>query len=120
MARTPLAGRIEAIAAGHRTTRRELLGAAGAATAAAAVWSPRTAWGATAPRVAIVGGGLAGLTAAYRLKQAGVTAQVYEASDRFGGRCWSLRGAFADGQVAERGGELIDNDHIAIKHLAQE
>src|SRR4051812_33762959 len=114
MARTPLAARLENIVAGHRSTRRELLGAAGAATAAAAVWNPKVAFGATPPRVAIVGGGLAGLTAAYRLKQAGITAQVYEASTRFGGRCWTLRGAFADGQVAERGGELIDNNHLEI------
>src|SRR5438128_1099124 len=120
MARTPLAARLEGLVAGHRSTRRELLGAAGAATAAAAVWSPRAAFAADSRRVAVVGGGLAGLTCAYRLKQAGITADVYEASDRFGGRCWSLRGAFADGQVAERGGELIDNNHLAVKHLAQE
>ena len=47
-------------------------------------------------------------------------AQVYEASDRVGGRCWTLRGAFADGQIAEHGGELIDQGHNAIRQLAQE
>jgi monoamine oxidase len=120
MARTLLAGRIESLVAGHRTTRRELLGAAATATAAAAVWRPDIALGATSQRIVVVGGGLAGLTCAYRLKQAGVTAHVYEASTRWGGRCWTLRDAFADGQVAERGGELIDNGHLATKHLAQE
>jgi monoamine oxidase len=116
MARTPLASRIEAIVA-RDVTRRQFLGAAGAATVAAATWSPR-AWGAGSPRVAIVGGGLAGLTAAYRLGQAGIVADVYDANDRFGGRCWTTD--FGNGQNIERGGELIDNGHLDIKHLAQE
>jgi monoamine oxidase len=74
----------------------------------------------TTPRIAIVGAGLAGLTCAYRLKQAGVIATVYEGNTRLGGRCWSLLGAFNDGQVAERGGELIDQSHKEIRQLAQE
>jgi monoamine oxidase len=68
----------------------------------------------------IVGGGLAGLTCAYRLKQAGVAAELHEASDRLGGRCWSIRGAFAPGLVAEHGGELIDTGHIELRQLAKE
>ena len=75
---------------------------------------------ASSPRIVVVGAGLAGLTCAYRLRQAGYAAQVYEASDRVGGRCWTLRGAFADGQIAEHGGELIDQGHNAIRNLAQE
>jgi monoamine oxidase len=75
----------------------------------------------TTGRVVIVGGGLAGLTCAYRLKQAGVIAMVYEGnSDRLGGRCWSLRGAFDQGQIAEHGGELIDQSHTEVRQLAQE
>ncbi len=72
------------------------------------------------PDVLIVGGGLAGLTAAYRLRQAGVAVRVLEAQQRFGGRCFSLRNHFADGQVAELGGELIDSGHMAIHSLAKE
>jgi monoamine oxidase len=74
----------------------------------------------TTPRIAIVGAGLAGLTCAYRLKQAGVIATVYEGNTRLGGRCWSLRGAFSDGQIAEHGGELIDQYHTEIRQLAQQ
>ena len=37
-------------------------------------------------RVAIVGGGLAGLTCAFALKQRGISATVFEAADRSGGR----------------------------------
>jgi monoamine oxidase len=74
----------------------------------------------TTPRIAIVGAGLAGLTCAYRLKQAGVIATVYEGNTRLGGRCWSLRGAFNEGQIAEHGGELIDQYHTEIRQLSQE
>ncbi len=49
-----------------------------------------------------------------------MNATVYEASDRAGGRCWTLRGHFNEGQFVERGGELIDQGHTAIRHLAQE
>jgi monoamine oxidase len=104
------------------TTRREALKRAGAATAGLALarpWLP-LAQAATAPRIVVVGGGLAGLTAAYRLKQRGYAAQVHEASDRIGGRCWTIRGAFAEGQIAEHGGELIDQGHTAMRQLTQE
>jgi monoamine oxidase len=104
------------------TTRREALKRAGAATAGLALarpWLP-VAQAATAPRIVVVGGGLAGLTATYRLKQAGYAAQLYEASDRTGGRCWTIRGAFADGQIAEHGGELIDTGHTELRQLVQE
>jgi monoamine oxidase len=129
MARTPLADALQHIAAdaahdsgvAFRPTRRQLLaGGAGAAAAAAAARFAPAARAAGSPRIVVVGAGLAGLTAAYRLKQAGYTAQVYEASDRIGGRCWTIRGAFADGQIAEHGGELIDQSHTAIRQLAQQ
>jgi monoamine oxidase len=124
MARTPLMSKVQLAAAeaAAGTTRREALKRAGAATAGLALarpWLP-VAQAATAPRIVVVGGGLAGLTAAYRLKQAGYAAQVYEASDRTGGRCWTIRGAFADGQIAEHGGELIDTGHTEMRQLVQE
>ncbi|WP_373069427.1 FAD-dependent oxidoreductase [Gemmatimonas sp.] len=71
-------------------------------------------------RVVIVGAGLAGLTAAYRLKQKGIIATVYEANTRLGGRCWINRSSFANGQIAEHGGEFIDQAHTATRQLAQE
>jgi len=115
MARTPLASRVQQLA----LSRRQFLRAAGAGALSVAAWTPR-ALAATSDRIVIVGGGLAGLTCAYRLKQAGVTAELHEASDRLGGRCWSIRGAFAPGLVAEHGGELIDTGHIEIRQLAKE
>jgi monoamine oxidase len=129
MARTPLAGTLEQLAAqastdasiAPRPTRRQLLaGTAGIAAAAAAGRFAPAARAADSPRIVVVGAGLAGLSCAYRLKQAGYTAQVYEASDRIGGRCWSDRTSFANGQVVEHGGELIDQGHTAIRQLAQQ
>lgn len=73
-----------------------------------------------APRIAVVGAGLAGLTCAYRLRRAGYAATLYEADGRVGGRCWTDRTTFGQGQMAEHGGELIDSGHTATKHLAQE
>ena len=104
-----------------RLRRRELLaGGAGLAVAAALGGRLSRAIAGTAPRIVVVGGGLAGLTCAYRLKQAGYRADLYEAADRLGGRCWTRRGDFADGQIAEHGGELIDQGHTQIRQLGQE
>ncbi|MEZ4393806.1 MAG: NAD(P)/FAD-dependent oxidoreductase [Polyangiales bacterium] len=75
--------------------------------------------GASSADIAVVGAGLAGLTTAYELQRRGVTATLYEASDRVGGRCWSLDGVFP-GQVVERGGELIDTTHQTMRGYARE
>ena len=106
-------------------SRREFLGQSakvGAVAASAALMSQGSliARAAVTPRVVVVGAGLAGLTCAYRLKQFGVNATVYEAAQRLGGRCLSRRGFFNDGQVSERGGELIDTGHRAVRMLAKE
>jgi monoamine oxidase len=115
---------VEQVLEERRLSRRQLLergAAAGVGIAAAGALGRLTgvARGAGAPQIAIVGAGLAGLSCAYQLKQAGVDARVYEASNRIGGRCWSRRGDFAEGQVAEHGGELIDQGHVNMRHLAQ-
>lgn len=70
--------------------------------------------------VVIIGAGVAGLTCAYRLRQAGIAVRVYEAQERIGGRMFSLTNHFADGQVCELGGELIDSGHARIRALAGE
>lgn len=70
--------------------------------------------------VLIVGAGVAGLTAAWRLHQAGVPVRILEGQDRIGGRMFSLRDFFPDGQVCELGGELIDTHHVNVRNLAAE
>jgi monoamine oxidase len=105
-------------------TRREFL--AGSAAIAATVALTRCAPVARLPSplkvepVLIVGAGIAGLTAAYRLEQAGVPVRVIEAQNRVGGRVLSLRNHFSNGQVVELGGELIDTNHTSIRALATE
>lgn len=113
----------EAALAMHRQ-RRQLLKLSAAGSAALLGSTPLLAaaarlGGASTARVVIVGAGLGGLACAYQLKQAGVNATVYEASDRLGGRCWSNTTTFP-GQVAENGGELIDTSHFELRRLAGE
>ena len=132
MPRTPLLGALRQIARGVDRDERRARGEAGpaaigrravltGAAAGAALLSlpPVSALARSEARVAVVGAGLAGLTAAYDLKRAGVNATVFEASTRLGGRCYSGRGRFAEGQIVERGGEFIDTDHLAIRGLAR-
>lgn len=70
--------------------------------------------------IAIVGGGVAGLTAAYRLLQAGQRFTLYEAGERLGGRMFTRRDFNEDGQFCELGGELVDSNHAALRTLAGE
>jgi len=104
----------------HRgPTRREVLKAGGAALAAATVLGPARLFGAPAPRIVIVGGGIAGLNAALSLQDAGYGSTIYEASSRVGGRMHSDTTSWADGQVSEHCGELIDSVHKVILGLAK-
>ncbi len=111
-----------------RVSRREFLKRAGVVGAAVAVAGPaalaRPARAAGAPRIAIIGGGIAGLTAALTLADGGLYADVYESSGRVGGRMhsdWTEfgHGFWDNGQQAELCGELIDTNHKTILHLAQ-
>ncbi len=72
----------------------------------------------TQPVIAIVGGGIAGLHAAYVLKNAGIIAQVYEGSPRIGGRIMSVDGMMGNGLWTEMGGEFIDSTHADMLQLA--
>ena len=67
--------------------------------------------------VAIIGGGLAGLTAALKLQDKGMSPVLYEASDRFGGRARTIEGVLP-GKTFEAGGEFIDLEHEWILSLA--
>jgi len=99
--------------------RRTVL--AGAASAAAAAFLPTRSFAIGKPRVAIVGGGLAGLCCAYDLwKKAGIAAKVFEWNNRAGGRVQTLRDYFINNQTTEQHGESISVGHTATLSLARE
>lgn len=123
----------EAVHRSHEYSRRDVLRTAGLAGAGLALAACTSGEGAApsssqpaagvdfgnGPRIIIIGAGLAGLTVAYRLHQAGIASQVYEARDRVGGRCWSSTD-WVGGVVGEHGGEFIDTRHVHLRGLAQE
>lgn len=100
-------------------TRREFLYRAAAVGGSALLLNTLNAWGmgiasrVTAPpaltgsgkgkKVAILGAGLAGMTAAYELSKLGYQVEVLEARTFAGGRCQTARKGFA---LQELGGEL--------------
>src|SRR2546428_961514 len=139
MARTPLMLELQGLAQDHRLSgrwgipvsvvrerraaisRRRFLkgGVAGAAgLALAGPWNIAQAAFAASPRIGIIGAGISGLTAALTLQDAGISSRVYESSTRIGGRMHSDTANWA-GQTSEWCGELIDQGHKTILHLAQ-
>ena len=74
---------------------------------------------ATNPKIAIIGAGIAGLHAAYLLKQKGYMANVYEASNRTGGRIMTSQQLLGQGLYTELGGEFIDSIHKDMLTLAK-
>lgn len=119
--------RAEAVAEPGGMARRQLLkrvAIAGLSVAAVGAM-PRRARAETAKppkpaRVAVIGAGIAGLTAALTLRDAGATPIVYEANpDRVGGRMYSQRALWSGGQTSEIGGELIDQEHRKMRELCR-
>ena len=70
--------------------------------------------------IIIIGAGLAGLTASYELKKAGIRSTIFEAANRPGGRILVNRNHFADGQPAELGAEFIGKNDTDILQLIRE
>lgn len=95
-----------------------ILGAAGVAGSALAFLdSPRKLDAKV--RIAIVGGGIAGLSAAYHLKRAGLRAELYEAQPRIGGRINTRHTVLGGRLTTEVGASFIDSDHTDMLRLAK-
>jgi len=110
------AGEAPPIKIGEGISRRTLLQSLAAAGVVAAL--PREARAARAGRVAIIGGGIAGLTALHHLTQAGVDAHLYEGRARTGGRMFTQ--VPASGPAFEVGGQLVNTDHDDMHALTKE
>ncbi len=67
-------------------------------------------------RVAIVGGGIAGLTAAHELGLLGHHVTVFEADNRLGGRIFTERFGASGGPYAELGAMRIPYGHRCVDH----
>lgn len=109
----------------RRIARTEFLAglAAAGASLTTACSGPSTApstRSTSAPRILIIGGGLAGSVCAYRLRQAGLQSVICDANAALGGRTWTLRRFYDDGQLVEHGGEFISSEHWAMRRLASE
>ncbi len=102
-------------------TRRDFLSRAAAAAVGAKASSsaPLQRKGA-AKKVLVAGAGLAGLSAAYELMQAGHQVVVLEARDRPGGRVFTLREPFSEGLYAEAGAEIFADTHTFVQHYIQQ
>lgn len=67
-------------------------------------------------KVAVLGAGMAGLTAALELSELGHNVVIYEANDRVGGRAWTHR--FSDGEYHELGAMRFPAEHDHTRHYA--
>ena len=76
--------------------------------------------GASEKDIVIVGGGLAGLNAAYQLGKLGLKVDVYEASNRVGGRVRTVKNRLGPGLDTDLGGELINTDHDDMLALVED
>lgn len=125
-------------------SRRSLLGMIGTVAGAAAMYSAMSTMGLAqssdwkgrlnlqgdtkGTSVLILGGGLAGMTAAFELRNAGYQVKILEYREKAGGRCWTLRGGdtftelggftqtveFSEGNYINPGPWRIPSDHFAV------
>src|SRR5438093_1254799 len=119
----------EAPMSDEQYTRRQLVkvGAAGAAAGTLAAATPAEAKKRRHARkrtrradVAIVGAGLAGLTAARQLRRAGKSVIVLEARRRVGGRCYSKRIPGGASDVANMGATFVGPTQHQVINLCKE
>lgn len=65
--------------------------------------------------VAVVGGGISGLSAAFELDKKGFLVTIYERADRLGGRIWDYEGKLLEREAIERELEILNK--LGIKTI---
>lgn len=101
------------------TTRREFLKILGA-TSAGIVLAESTAFAQRRKKsCVIIGAGLSGLAAAFKLKNAGWEVTIIEARNRIGGRVFSHKFPATD-LICELGAEWVGESHERIKTLCRD
>lgn len=68
-------------------------------------------------RVSVIGAGVSGMTAAYRLQQAGFDATVFEQKDVPGGRVVTFR---QDGYTMDHGADAFSSSYVVYRQLLDE
>ena len=107
-------------------SRRQFLGQSAAAATAALLATGTSRAAVPTEPIGILGAGAAGLTAAFRLMQAGAKVELFEGSNRIGGRILTLDNFIPAGDndgkpmFTELGGELVDSNHKDLIDLAKE
>ena len=107
----------------NQLTRRSFLKTTSVATSLASI-SPLTissifSASSDDKRIIVVGAGLAGLSCAYELDQAGFNVILIEARSRPGGRVRTYRDPFADNLYAEMGAEYVDSTDMYVKEYCK-
>lgn len=100
-----------------KTNRREFLKILGSATAGIAVSSQVVIGQRRKRTCVIVGSGLAGLAAGFKLKNAGWDITILEARNRVGGRVFSHTMGENNTLICELGAEWVGESHERIKAL---
>ncbi len=95
------------------------LAAGAAGIVLAPSFSTASVLAASRERIAIVGAGIAGLTCALTLRDAGISSTIFESSERIGGRMHTQTGFWDDGQHTEWCGSMIDTKHVTLHALAR-
>jgi len=107
----------------NQLTRRSFLKTTSVATSLASI-SPLTissifSASSDDKRIIVVGAGLAGLSCAYELDQAGFNVILIEARSRPGGRVRTYRDPFDDNLYAEMGAEYVDSTDMYVKEYCK-
>ena len=99
--------------------RREFIKTTGAVVAGAMIFPNISVPKSGSKNVIIIGAGISGLSAAYKLKQSGINVTIIEARNRIGGRIFTYN--FNDENLTcELGAEWVGKSHTRLIELSKE